>query len=284
MTPKLFHTITELRHYLGGVRQTDQKIGFVPTMGALHIGHRSLVEFAKQHCDNVGVSIFVNPTQFLPGEDFNKYPRTLDADLHTLSDVPCDWVFAPAVEEIYPKGASSSIDPGPVGTILEGAFRPGHFQGVATVVVRLFGIVQPDVAVFGQKDAQQCFVIKHIVQDFAIPTVIEIAPTIRETDGLACSSRNRYLSPDERSRALGLYVSLNAGLRSLLGGDPVAAAERKMYETISAYSPDRIDYLTFVDDETFGTPTPPRAIRAVGAVRFGTTRLIDNVSTAELKH
>ncbi len=281
MNLKLFRTISDLRSYLR-TKPPSTKVGFVPTMGALHIGHLSLVELASQKCNCVGVSIFVNPTQFLPGEDFSKYPRTLETDLAKLGNTACEWVFVPEVEEMYPKGADTIVNPGWLGTILEGAYRPGHFSGVATIVTRLYEVVQPDAMVFGQKDAQQCAIINKIVRDLAIPVEIIIGSTIRESDGLAYSSRNRYLSTEERTRACGLIKSLRSGIAALQEGDNFEIAEYKMYECMQTFLPDHIDYLTFVDNENFSTPSSSRTVRAVGAVRFGTTRLIDNISLNEM--
>ncbi|MDK9701212.1 MAG: pantoate--beta-alanine ligase [bacterium] len=276
----IFHTSRELREYLRDRR--EEPIGFVPTMGALHVGHVSLVKLAFEHAENVGVSIFVNPTQFLPGEDYTKYPRPLENDLAQLKAVGCDWVFVPSVEEMYPIGSATRVDPGHVGTILEGTFRPGHFTGVATVVIRLFELIQPDVAVFGQKDAQQCVVIQSVVRDLGNPVKIVIGNTLREKDGLAYSSRNQYLSPEHRMRAKGLFLSLREGLKVVASTARFPVGVQTMYKTMLQFQPTSIDYLTFVDGTTFGKSHSLVTCRAVGAVRFGNTRLIDNLSLTDV--
>ena len=252
-------------------------VGFVPTMGALHDGHISLVRAARTGSDVVVASIFVNPLQFGPTEDLASYPRDEVADLVALRAAGVDIVFLPSVEEMYPEGASTSIRVDPIGDVLEGAVRPGHFDGVATVVVKLLNIVSPDAAWLGQKDAQQLAVIRRVVADLSLPVEIHAAPTVREADGLAMSSRNAYLTPDERIRATALYASLRSGARVLESERNVEAAEKTMLETMVAEGVEA-DYAAVVDPDDF---TPFRwgqgaALLAIAA-RIGTTRLIDNV-------
>ena len=207
-TPKLVTTVAQLRDELGAVRRAGKKIGLVPTMGALHEGHLSLVRAARAECDYTVVSIYVNPSQFGPGEDFAKYPRTLEDDLALLAGCRTDLVFAPSNEEVYRPGHATWVEVGAVAEPLEGACRPGHFRGVATIVLKLLNMVQPDVAYFGQKDFQQALVIRRMVADLDVPVAIRVCPIVREADGLAMSSRNRYLSPAARQRALVLWKSL----------------------------------------------------------------------------
>ena len=193
--PKPVTTVAQLREQLRTARRAGRKIGLVPTMGALHEGHLSLVRAAKAECDYTVVSIYVNPSQFGPNEDFAKYPRTLEADLALLAGCGADLVFAPGNDEVYRAGHATWVEVGPVAEPLEGVFRPGHFRGVATVVLKLLNMVQPDAAYFGQKDYQQALVIRRMVADLDLPVAIRVCPTVREPDGLAMSSRNRYLSP-----------------------------------------------------------------------------------------
>ncbi len=218
--PKLVASVAQLRDELGAVRRAGKKIGLVPTMGALHEGHLSLVRAAEAECDCTVVSIYVNPSQFGPSEDFAQYPRTLEKDLALLSGCRTDVVFAPSNEEVYPPEHATWVEPGPLAESLEGACRPGHFRGVATIVLKLLGMVQPDTAYFGQKDFQQALVIKRMVADLNVPVAIRVCPTVREADGLALSSRNRYLSPAARQRAVVLWQSLR------LAGELVARGER----------------------------------------------------------
>lgn len=275
---KLVTTVAELREALATARRQGKRIGLVTTMGALHEGHLSLVRAARAECDVTVVSIFVNPTQFGPNEDFAKYPRTLDADLALLAGCGTDLAFAPAPEEVYRPGHATSVDPGRVAEPLEGSFRPGHFRGVATVVLKLLNMVQPDMAFFGQKDYQQSLVIRRIVNDLNVPTTIRVCPTIREPDGLAMSSRNRYLSPSARQDALVLSKCLDLAARLVADGqrnaDAVAAKMRGLIEQVADA---RIDYVALADPETL---EPVRSIAgptmALLAVRIGPTRLIDN--------
>ena len=262
------------RHALSGT------IAFVPTMGALHEGHRSLLRRAKTLADHVVVSIFVNPLQFGPNEDFDRYPRTLDADLVMCADEGVALVFAPSREEIYPQEPIVRVCAGAIGERFEGASRPGHFDGVLTVVAKLFGLVRPDIAVFGQKDAQQLTLIKRMVADLELGVRIDAAPIVRDADGLALSSRNRYLSADERQTALSIPSALDAGLQVAENGgapDEIVAATQGIFDTAEGID---VDYVALVDPDSFDDVSvidhECEAILAVAA-RVGNTRLIDNV-------
>lgn len=266
-------TIAEAREALVDPR-TNGTIALVPTMGALHEGHLSLVRLANEHADFVVVSIFVNPTQFGPGEDFDRYPRTFDEDVALLEGAGVDAVFAPAVDEMYPKGLDQTlVTGGPASRILEGAHRPGHFDGALTIVHKLVSIIEPDLAVFGEKDAQQLFLVRAMVDDLNLRTAIVGAPINREDDGLARSSRNRYLSAADRELAL----HLSAALRAADGAADADAARQIGRECLDG---DGIvlDYFELVDPSTFlpveGAHTGTAL--AVLAARVGTTRLIDN--------
>jgi pantoate--beta-alanine ligase len=255
-----------------------KRIGFVPTMGALHAGHISLVERARELSDIVVASIFVNPTQFGPQEDFQKYPRTLDGDLRGLSAAGCELVFVPTAAEIYPPDFSTYVQPPDVAQPLEGVCRPGHFRGVATVVLKLFQLVPAHIACFGQKDYQQLQVIKQMVKDLAIPIEIVGCPTVREADGLAMSSRNRYLSAAERQQALSLSRALGQAEQMVRDGERdahrIAAA---MKETLLKAGIEKIDYALVAHPETLaGLSTIERSAVALIAAHVGTTRLIDN--------
>jgi len=266
-------------------------IVLVPTMGALHEGHRALLRRARQLAGPggaVAVSIFVNPLQFGPSEDLDKYPRTLDQDLAACEQEQVDLVFAPSAREMYPERQLVMVDPGPVGEILEGEFRPGFFHGVLTVVLKLFSLVRPDIAVFGQKDAQQLALVRAMSADFALGIEIEAVPTVRAADGLALSSRNKYLSPGERALAPVLHRALAAGAAAAPAGPAavIAAAQQVLDEAARSAAPDgspRVDYLALVDARSY-QPVPAElggdldrdAVLAIAA-RVGTTRLIDNV-------
>src|SRR5918999_674379 len=203
-------TPSDLRRHVDAWRSTGERIGFVPTMGALHEGHLSLVHLAREHADRVVASVFVNPTQFGPREDFTRYPRQPEKDAAMLAEAGCDLLFLPDTTTIYPSGHATFVEPGGAAEGLEGEIRPGHFSGVATVVCALFNLVRADVAVFGEKDAQQLAVVRQMVRDLHMPVAIVPGPTVREADGLAMSSRNAYLSPDERRAATVLYRALRA--------------------------------------------------------------------------
>jgi len=277
---EVIRAIAVARKVCDAARSAGRTVGFVPTMGAFHDGHASLMRRARDERDHVVVSIFVNPLQFGPGEDLSRYPRDEDRDLSIAGKLGVDVVFAPSVEEMYPAGPPEvTVDPGPLGDRLEGAARPGHFRGVATVVAKLFDVVGPSTAYFGEKDAQQLAVIRRMVRDLSVPIEVGGCPTVREPDGLATSSRNAYLSPEQREAAGCLFLALSEAAEMARGGERdaatlVAAMAREMGATPEA----RIDYAAVVDEETFeevGTITGPA--RALVAARFGETRLIDNL-------
>ncbi len=250
-------------------------VALVPTMGALHDGHIQLLKHARPLGDTLVASIFVNPTQFAPGEDFEEYPRTFDADVERCAEAGVDVVFAPTVDTVYPTGLDSTVtvDAGPLGSVLEGALRPTHFRGVLTVVAKLFGLVGPDVAVFGEKDYQQLVLIRQMAQALCLGVDVQGCPTVREADGLALSSRNAYLSPDERERATALYRSLQAGAAAAAEGpDAVLAAARRVVEDASIVA----DYLALTDLD-LGEPVPGQDARLLIAARVGKPRLIDNI-------
>lgn len=281
---EILSTIVQLRTVRASL-EPKETIGFVPTMGYLHAGHISLVETARAQNDVVVVSIFVNPTQFGPNEDFTRYPRDTERDLAMLKDAGVDWVFTPSVEEIYPPGYSTYVDVREVTSRLEGAARPGHFTGVATVIAKLFNIVQPHRAYFGQKDAQQAVVIRKMVQDLNFPLEIVVGPTMREADGLAMSSRNVYLNPEERQAALVLYRSLNAAKALWNKGERRGTPLRDtMSQTLAAEPLARPDYVSVADPTTLqelDDSGEAREALASLAVRIGKTRLIDNILMRE---
>ncbi len=276
--PQLVTTVAELRETLAAVRRDGKRIGLVPTMGALHEGHLSLARASKAQCDFTVVSIFVNPSQFGPGEDLDAYPRPLEADLDALAGCAADLVFAPAGAEVYREGYATWVEVGAVAEPLEGRCRPVHFRGVATVVLKLLNMVGPDVAYFGQKDYQQALVIRRMVEDLDLPVVIRMCPIVRERDGLAMSSRNAYLSPEARQRSLVLYKSLE------LAGELVARGRRnasmiaeQMREVIATAGDVQIDYIALVDPDTLEPVEQILApTLAALAVRIEDTRLIDN--------
>ena len=277
---KTVRTIAEVRAAVREARAEGAKVGFVPTMGYLHEGHLSLVDAARSNgAVFIVVSIFVNPTQFGPKEDFASYPRDEARDASLLESRGVDLLFAPQVAEIYPEGARTTVHVRGVSEALEGERRPGHFDGVATVVTKLFNIVQPDVAVFGQKDAQQCAVIGALVRDLDLPLELVIAPTARERDGLAMSSRNAYLSADQRLLAPALHRALRAGAAAIARGSrSVAEVEEAMRAELARVERVELDYLNLVDAATFRSPSDfNRSLLLVGAARVGSTRLIDNI-------
>jgi pantoate--beta-alanine ligase len=253
-------------------------VALVPTMGALHEGHRALVRAARERAASVVVSVFVNPTQFGPGEDFDRYPRTWDADLAALAEEGADLVFHPAVAEVYPDGALGvTVHPGPVGDILEGAIRPGHFAGVLTVVAKLFGLVRPDLALFGEKDYQQLTLIRAMARELALGVEVIGVPIVRDDDGLALSSRNRYLTPDERAAALAIPAALRAGASAGSGG---AAAVLAAAGAVLDAEPGLVaDYLELTGTD-LGPSPDTGAARLLVAARAGTTRLLDNAAIA----
>jgi pantoate--beta-alanine ligase len=273
---KIARTIAELR---AARVDLPSPVGFVPTMGYLHAGHRTLMDGARAQSRSVAVSIFVNPTQFGPGEDFERYPRDVPRDLAMCEDAGVDVVFMPTVDEMYPAGASTTVRVGEITSVLEGAHRPGHFDGVTTVVSKLFHIVQPDRAYFGLKDAQQLLAIRRMVRDLDMPVEIVGCPTVREPDGLALSSRNVYLSPEERMQALALSRGLRQATKAFADGVRDASRLRGMVEREIAAQPlARIDYVSLADAESLGELDAEIARPALLslAVRFGSTRLIDN--------
>jgi pantoate--beta-alanine ligase len=274
----VLRTVAELRQWSRKRRGDGETVGLVPTMGALHAGHASLIRAAAASCDSVTVSIFVNPTQFGPNEDFDRYPRTFDADCALAQSEGADVIFAPAVEEIYPSGAASFVDVEGLSSRLDGASRPGHFRGVATVVAKLLIAAEADRAFFGQKDAAQVAVIRRMVTDLRMPTQIVLCPIVREPDGLALSSRNIYLSAAEREQALVLSRTVR------LIADRVASGEREAGVLIEAARrcfasvPEaRVDYIELVDWKTLEAVNlaKPGTLFAVAAL-VGKTRLIDN--------
>lgn len=268
-------TIAGVRQAVAEARERGETISFVPTMGALHEGHLSLVDAARRVGGYVVMSIFVNPLQFGPNEDLAAYPRDEDRDLKLAEGAGVDIVFLPTVSEMYPEGRSTTVSVGELGTVLEGVDRPGHFDGVATVVAKLFNLVRPDLAVFGQKDAQQVAVIKKMVKDLSYAIEIVVAPTVREPDGLALSSRNAYLSADDRPRASALYRALLAGANTI-AEEGFEAAEKNMWELLVAEGLEP-SYARVVDPETFGPPANGSHVLLVIAARLGDTRLIDNM-------
>ncbi|MBO0696806.1 MAG: pantoate--beta-alanine ligase [Zavarzinella sp.] len=278
MLPPTATTIAETRAAVAVARKAGRRIGFVPTMGALHAGHASLIRAARVECDFVVVSIFVNPTQFGPTEDFSRYPRTFDADRELCGAIGTDLIFAPTAAEMYPPDSRTVVEVTGLQDVLCGASRPGHFRGVATVVLKLFNIVQPDVAFFGQKDAQQGIIIRRMVADLNVPVTVRVHPTVREPDGLAMSSRNRYLDPAQRLSATSLYRALTKAEGLFAGGErSVVALERAMADVIAVAHGARLDYARVLDEETLDTITSvERPALAAVAVFFGTTRLIDN--------
>ncbi len=272
--------IAMARKACDAARSAGRTVGFVPTMGAFHDGHVSLVRRARDERDAVVVSIFVNPLQFGPGEDLSRYPRDEERDLSMAGELGVDVVFAPTVEEMYPGGQPEvTVDPGPLGDRLEGAVRPGHFRGVATVVAKLFDVVGPCTAYFGEKDAQQLAVIRRMVRDLSFPVDVVACPTVRELDGLAMSSRNAYLSRDQREAAGCLFLALSEAAEMARAGEREAARlVAAMAREIGATPEARIDYAAVVDEEMFeqvGRISGPA--RALVAARFGKTRLIDNL-------
>jgi len=271
--------IAELRNAIAGARQNAARIGFVPTMGALHSGHLSLVERARAECDLVVMSIFVNPLQFGPTEDFTRYPRPIEEDERLATQSGVDILFTPGADDMYPDGRMITVTAGEHGKKWEGAVRPGHFDGVLTVVAKLFNVVQPDISVFGRKDLQQAALVKCLVRDLDFPITIVIAPTVREADGLALSSRNRYLSEVDRGHALSLIRSLRAVSASFDSGvSDARELESAGRDVIDAVPQISLDYLAVVNPDTMEQETRAgRGSAAIIAARVGSTRLIDNL-------
>jgi pantoate--beta-alanine ligase len=272
-------TRTELADALASTRAAGGRVALVPTMGALHAGHAALVGEARSRVteqDRVVVSIFVNPLQFGPDEDLDRYPRTFEADLAVCAQQGADVVFAPSVDEVYPGGQPQvTVEPGPLGSVLEGASRPGHYRGVLTVVAKLFGLVRPDLAVFGQKDYQQLVLIRRMVADLCMGVDVVGAETVREDSGLALSSRNAYLDDRRRSAALSLSRALRAGAEAgPAGAEQVLSAARSVLDAADDVD---VDYIALTSPE-LAEPPPYGAARLLAAARVGPTRLIDNVA------
>lgn len=277
-SPRVVHQPHQMQQLVLQLQRAGKRVGLVPTMGALHEGHLSLVRRSVEQCDATVVTIFVNPTQFGPQEDFARYPRTFASDLQKLAAESADFVFTPADDLMYPEEFSTFVDPPSVGDRLEGSCRPGHFRGVTTIVMKLFQIVPADVAFFGQKDYQQCLVIQHMVRDLNVPINIEICPTVRESDGLAMSSRNQYLSADQRKQGLALSRSLDHAVEMFKQDETDSNVVRsQMRQILSDAGITHVDYVALADPhslrdvETVGTGT-----MALIAAHVGKTRLIDN--------
>src|SRR5438552_12741168 len=267
MYVRAVHTVKEIREALEAVREPDKAIGLIPTMGALHTGHEKLMETARRECGLVVVTIFVNPRQFGPNEDYARYPRPLEADLEVCRRNGVDLVFAPSADEMYPLPQLAFTEVTRVSEGLCGAFRPGHFRGVATVVLKLFNIVQPDRAYFGEKDMQQLAVIRRMVADLNLPIEVIGIPTVREPDGLALSSRNQYLRPAERKAAPVLYRALQNAASLMQSGERDPSKIREAALAILSREPlVRVEYVEVID-----------TVRIAAAIRIGSTRLIDNV-------
>ncbi len=280
MLPPVAEKIEDVRAVVTVARAEGKTIGFVPTMGALHAGHASLIRASRARTDFTVVSIFVNPTQFGPNEDFSRYPRTFDADRELCGAVGADLIFAPSKDEMYPEGFCTWVDVQGLGDHLCGASRPGHFRGVATVVLKLFNIVLPDVAFFGQKDAQQARILQKMAEDLNLLVRVEVVPTVREPDGLAMSSRNRYLDPAQRKNAVVLFRALEKARERVSGGERDAGRiEALLAEEVASTPGARLDYARIVDALTLQpVATIERPALAAMAVFFGTTRLIDNTT------
>ena len=271
----VFHTIAELRAWRVSLTGS---VGFAPTMGNLHDGHIACLKRAQLATNHSVVSIFVNPTQFAPTDDFAKYPRTLDDDIKLLDENGCDAVFVPSVDEMYPSGASTRVIAGSMAQGLEGDFRPGHFDGVATVCLKLFQIVEPAVVAFGCKDLQQMRVIQQMIRDFNMPIHLEEVPTTREASGLALSSRNRYLTPDAKVQASELNQVLQNTLRQVMAGTSPVAAEAKTTADLEDHGW-AVDYIAVRDAVTFQAITPETTeVAVLGAARLHGVRLIDNIT------
>jgi len=289
MSLRVAQSIAELRSLLAQARRTGKTIGLVPTMGSLHAGHGRLMELAREESGFVAVSIFVNPTQFNQQEDFHRYPREFEKDRQFCEALGVDCIFAPPVEEMYPRPGLTSVEVAVISETLCGPFRPGHFRGVATVVAKLLNIVQPDFAYFGEKDAQQLAVIQRMVEDLNLPVTIRPVATVREPDGLALSSRNKHLSAGERQAATVLYQALQAAERAIQAGERNAERVKQQAQKIFDKQPGaRVEYFEIVNPadmqpvaeiqiaESQGAEIQ-NAVRVAGAIWVGSTRLIDNI-------
>jgi pantoate--beta-alanine ligase len=279
--PIVLDTINALRIWRNAERRAGKRVGLVPTMGALHQGHLSLVNGVREEAESVVASIFVNPTQFSPSEDFSKYPRAFDRDLELLGEVNCDAVFAPSVNEMYPEGFATAVNlAGPASVGLEDKFRPTHFTGVGTVVAKLLLQALPEVAIFGEKDFQQLTVIRRMVRDLNMSVDILGGPTVREPDGLAMSSRNVYLSTQEREKAVVIHQTLQEAAEAVRAGLPLHAIEQEAAGTLSELG-FIVDYVAIRDSATLAEPAAgadPASLRILVAAKLGTTRLIDNIA------
>jgi pantoate--beta-alanine ligase len=277
---KIFRTSSDMNAFSREVRRKSGRVGLVPTMGYLHQGHISLAKIAREHSDVVVLSNFVNPTQFGPNEDFEKYPRDLQHDNRLCEDAGVDAVFAPPVDEIYGKNESVRVIEDKLSTVLCGKSRPGHFRGVCTVVAKLFNIVEPDIAVFGMKDYQQLKIIEQMVRDLKFQIRIIRAPIVRETDGLAMSSRNKYLSPEERKNALAISAGIKEATRKIIAGCKDYKEIKSELALRISQSGGKVDYVEILDADSlqeFPPETPPKNILVAVAAFYGKTRLIDNV-------
>ena len=276
-SPAIVATVAALRQATAGLRRAGETIALVPTMGALHEGHLDLVRLAKSRCNRVVVSIFVNPEQFAPHEDFDRYPRAIPADAEKLATVGADLIWAPSATGMYPLGFATRIIPSGAAVGLESDFRPHFFGGVATVCCKLFTQVAPDIAIFGEKDYQQLAVVRQLVRDLNLPLEIVGAPTHRDADGLALSSRNVYLSPAERAIAPALHRALQTAAAAIRAGTSPQEATATARAAVLSAGFANVDYLEARDEETLATPSPGRPLRLLTAAWLGKTRLIDNV-------
>lgn len=273
----IFHTIAELRAWRKSI---DGPVGFAPTMGNLHDGHIACLKAAQRSADHSVVSIFVNPTQFAPTDDFAKYPRTLDEDLKLLAENGCDAVFVPSVDQMYPGDASTKVIAGSMALGLEGDFRPGHFDGVATVCLKLFQLVEPAMVAFGSKDLQQMRVIQQMIRDFNMPIHLDAVPTVREASGLALSSRNRYLTPAAKTKASELNRALHDALQLVINGASPDIAEAESTARLEEQGW-VVDYIAVRDAVTLQAITPRTdEVAVLGAARLSGVRLIDNITAA----
>lgn len=274
------NTVYDLRHQLASLRHPGYRIGFIPTMGALHAGHLALVERARRECDLVIASIFVNPIQFNNPNDLARYPRTLEADQQLLEAAGCDLLFAPSVDEMYPEAVTLNINFGDLETVMEGPFRPGHFNGVGVVVAKLFNIVQPDRAYFGQKDLQQVAVIRRLIRDLGFPIELIRCETIRETDGLAMSSRNRLLTIDERAQATTIYKALMLAKQLLIEGQSTAQTKAAVTDLFGQQPAFRLEYIEIANADSLHIVAEMQAPGQTAiciAAHLGNVRLIDNL-------
>jgi pantoate--beta-alanine ligase len=278
---RLIRSIAEMQNASAGLHAAGKRIGFVPTMGALHEGHLSLIRLARQETDEVVTSVFVNPTQFAPTEDFERYPRNLERDAGLAAGAGSSIIFAPERHDIYPEPFLTAVELKGMDEVLEGKSRPGHFRGVATVVLKLLNIVVPNTVVFGQKDAQQVVVIRRMISDLNLTVRMLVAPTVRESDGLAMSSRNAYLTPEQRCEAPVLFAALQEAVQRIgAGAHDAPAIIAAMTTMITQRSAGIIDYISIADNGTLqevSTLKPGSTVLLSLAVRFGATRLIDNV-------